>query len=240
MLGELVSELRETLRVNLVGVYLYGSLTQRAFDRKRSDVDCLVVVRRNLSGVQFRRLARFLARAAESDPWVKRLQMQVLVESGLLKEDKRGILYQFGILKRSGSDGNPIIWSNVLATGITLAGPAPASILPPITREKFDDALRREVGYVRAEFGNPRSKWRDVPFYRRYAVLTACRILYSFRTGTVASKPRAAAWALRNVPFEWHPLVRRALSSDRDRLADLPRRRITQLIEFVDARVKSK
>ena len=37
----------------------------------------------------------------------------------------------------------------------------------------------------------PHSEWRDVPSYRAYAVLTLCRIFYTFKEGTVVSKPRA-------------------------------------------------
>ena len=59
---------------NLVGVYVYGSLTQRAFAPARSDIDCIVVVRHDLTDAQFRKLRTWLARAATVDPWISRLQ----------------------------------------------------------------------------------------------------------------------------------------------------------------------
>jgi hypothetical protein len=239
MLRALTARLHVVLRTNLVGIYLYGSLTQRAFDRKRSDVDCIVVVRRDLSDAQFRKLAAWLEREAASDPWVSRLQMHMLLRDTLLSPDKRGCLYQFGVLKRSGSDGNPIIWANVLATGITLSGPAAASFLPAIAAETFFQALVREVGYLRAEIADPASEWRDVPFYRSYAILTLCRILYSARKGGVVSKPRAARWAGRALPIEWHSLVGRALDRDRGKGPRLPLPRIAQFIAFVDAQLRA-
>jgi predicted nucleotidyltransferase len=49
----LASQLPRLLGANLVGIYLYGSLTQRAFDPKRSDIDMIVVTRRDLSRRQF-------------------------------------------------------------------------------------------------------------------------------------------------------------------------------------------
>lgn len=97
--------------------------------------------------------------------------MQILLESKVLRADTRGYLYQFGTLRRSGSDGNPIVWTNVLASGRTLRGPAPATFLPPITNQMLFDALVREVAYLRAEIGSPASEWRDQPFYGTYAVL---------------------------------------------------------------------
>jgi len=225
--------LEQVIGSSLTSVYLYGSLTQRAFDPSRSDIDCLVVVRRDLTDAQLRRLRERLAQATSVDPWVRRVQMQILLRSRLLRHDKRGALYQFGKLRRSGSDGNPIIWLNVLETGITLAGPHPRSILPPITGDMVSAALEREVEYLRAEISDPASRWRAQRFYRDYAVLTLCRILYTHRMGEVVSKPQAARWALRAVPPRWHSLVRaaRGLSPGAAKLLPLPH--IARFIEYV-------
>lgn len=232
-LRDLTAALDRILGSSLVGVYLYGSLTQGVFDPARSDVDCLVVVRRDLAEAQFQKLAAWLADATLSDPWIHRLQMQVLLRRRLLRSDTRGALYQFATLKRSGSDGNPIIWRNVLATGVTLMGPAPATFLPPITDRMLFDALVREVGYLRTEIADPASQCRSQRFYRAYAVLTLCRILYTHRKGDVVSKGRAARWALRALPSRWHSLIRAAVASDRGERSRLPLPRIRGFIEFV-------
>jgi hypothetical protein len=236
-LRRLTRALDAILGANLFGVYLYGSLTQRAFAPARSDIDCIVVVRRDLTDAQRRKLRLWLAQAARVDPWIPRLQMQVLLKGRLLRPDARGYLYQFGALEPSGSDGNPIIWMNVLATGLTLRGPAPATFLPPITNEMLFKALLREVGYLRIEIRNPASKWRDKRFYRAYAVLTLCRVLYSHRFGKVVSKPQAARWALRTLPTRWHSLIRSAVASDRGKPSTLALPRIARFIEFVDAQL---
>ncbi|HKV52763.1 MAG TPA: aminoglycoside adenylyltransferase domain-containing protein [Gemmatimonadaceae bacterium] len=236
-LRNLTTGLRETLGANLVGAYLYGSLTQGAFDPARSDIDCIVVVRRDLTETRFGALSAWLARAAESDAWIGRLQMQVLIRSRLLRSDTRGALYQFGVLRRSGSDGNPIVWQNVLATGRTLLGPPPNTLLPRITKRMVFDALVREVAYLRAEIGDPASEWRRRRCYRAYAVLTLCRILYTHRTGDVASKPRASTWALRTLPVRWHTLIRAALASDRGETCRLPATRIAAFIGFVESQL---
>lgn len=184
-----------------VGIYLHGSLTQRAFNPKRSDVDCIVVTRRGLSDAQLRRLGAWLSRAAEVNQWAARLQMLFLLRNEVLTMNSKACLYQFGLLKRSDSDGNPIIWMNILQSGVVLFGPSPESFVPVITPEMLFQALEREVGYLREEIsGKPQSQWRDVPSYRAYAVLTLCRILYSFRKGTIVSKQRAAKWAIKYLP----------------------------------------
>src|SRR2546430_9937456 len=79
----------------------------------------------------------------------------------------------------------------------------------------------------------PASPWRGKPFYRTYAVLTLCRILYSHRKGGVVSKPRAARWALRALPPGRRSLVRVALAGARGIPAARSLARITPFIEFV-------
>ena len=237
-LRALVLALADSVGSNLVGVYLYGSLTQGAFVPARSDIDCVAVVRRDLTDAQFRRLGRLLARAAAVDPWIHRVQLQVLRRGRLLRSDTLGALYQFGVLSRSGSDGNPIIWHNVLASGLTLVGARPESFLPTISEDMIFCALLREVEYLRAEIGSPSSPWRRRQFYRAYAVLTLCRILYTHRTRNVASKPTAARWSLRTLPARWHSLIRSATASDRGQSRRLPLRGIARFIEFVDNDLK--
>jgi predicted nucleotidyltransferase len=231
-LRAIVSILRETFGDGLVGIYLYGSLTQGAFSARRSDIDVLAVLQRSPTRRQFRELGRRLERAGAEDKWIGRIQMQVLLRDRLLRSDKRGAYFQFGVLKRSGSDGNPLIWVNVLDSGITLAGVRAESILPPITETMVRAALIREIEYLRAEVADSASPWRDKRFYRAYAVLTVCRILYTLSVGGVVSKPKAAAWALRKLPSRWHGLIRAAQSSDRGRMARLSLPRIGRFVAY--------
>lgn len=114
----------------------------------------------------------------------------------------------------------------MLATGVTLAGASPGAFLPDVTGEMIHAALLREVEYLRREITDPAGKWRRRTFYRAYAVLTLCRILYTDRKGAVVSKPRAAAWALRALPDAWYSLIREAMASDDGKPASLPLSRI--------------
>jgi hypothetical protein len=233
LLNELTARLPVILGRNLVGIYLYGSLTQRAFDPRRSDVDLIVVTRRDLSDAQFRRLGAWLACAGESNPWATRLQMIFLIRDEVLTMDSKACLYQFGKLNRGGSDGNPIIWMNVLESGVVLYGPRPETFVPRITSEILFEALVREVGYLREEIvEKPSGEWRDVPSYRAYAVLTLCRILYSHEHGTIVSKKRAANWALRDLPERWHEIIVLALECGSERQPNIPLSRIKKFIAF--------
>ena len=212
-LDHLANVLQADLGRNVVGLYVYGSLTQNAFDARRSDVDCVAVIRWRLSPAVEARLRTGLRRLSALHSWMRRLQLTILIQRELLRFNGDGWLYQFGRLSRSGSDGNPIIWANILESGQVVFGADPHSFVPPITAALMRAALEREVGYLRAELVTRRaSVWRSRRAYRRYAALTTCRILYTLETGRVASKRTAAAWALRRLPSVHRAIVRRAIA----------------------------
>lgn len=236
LVQDLTTRLPVILGRNLVGIYLHGSVTQRSFNPQRSDVDCIVVTRRELSDAQFKKLGAWLARTAEKNPWTTRLQMLFLIRNEVLTMNSRACLYQFGILKRSGSDGNPIIWMEAMESGVVLFGPRPESFVPAITPEILFQALERELGYLREEITNPESEWRNVSSYRAYAVLTVSRILYSFRKGTIVSKQRAARWAIKYLPKEWNEIILQAPGiADSKRRQGISLPRIEQFIDFAEA-----
>jgi predicted nucleotidyltransferase len=239
LLKELTDCLPNILGPNLVGLYLYGSVTHGGFNPKRSDVDCIVVTERDLSDAQFGKLRAWLARTAEKNTWTARLQILFVVKQDLFNMDARACLYQFGVLKRTGWDGNPIIWRDFLTSGKVLFGPRPESFLPEITPKIFFQALEREIGYLQEEISEkPKSQWRDLPMYRAYAVLTVCRILYSFRKGTIVSKTRAGRLAIKYLSQEWHEIILQALAFNDDGCEpDIPLARIEQFIDFADAQL---
>jgi len=212
LLADLKVSFPRILEGNLAGIYLHGSLTQGAFDPARSDVDGIVVTRRALTTRQFHAIGAWLRGSAGTNPWTRRLQLTFLIQSSVLTMKAAACLYQFGRLRRGRSDGNPIIWMNVLDAGVTLAGPPADSFLPPITAAMLDEALERELAYLEEEItARARSRWRRVPSYRVYAVLTVCRILQSAETRRIHSKPAAARWAMPRLPSSHRALVRRAL-----------------------------
>jgi hypothetical protein len=213
LLDHLGSQLQADLGRNVVGLYVYGSLTQNAFDARRSDVDCVAVIRRRLSSVVVSRLRSTLGRLNSRHAWMRRLQLTILIQRELLQFNGDGWLYQFGRLSRTGSDGNPIIWANILESGHVVFGADPHTFVPPISATLVRAALEREINYLRAELVmKPASVWRTRAAYRRYAALTACRILYTLETGRVGPKRTAAVWALRRLPSVHRAIVSRAIA----------------------------
>lgn len=235
LLKEIADGFPVLLGDNLTGIYLYGSLTQGAFDPGRSDIDCIVVTRRELNEEEFAAVGEWLGDSAVKNSWTSKLQMSFLIRDEVLVMDSKACLYQFGRLVRCGSDGNPIFWINILKSGVTLYGPPAGEFVPEITRAVLHEALVRETGYLRDEFSNENSEWSDVPKYRSYAVLTLCRILYSHATGEIGPKPEAAEWARPGLPLELREIVDLALR-DGDR-AEIPVERIREFIDLVSGRL---
>jgi len=90
--------------------------------------------------------------------------------------------------------------------GITLTGPAPRSFMPAVP----EGLLRREAAASLPTFFDDLATWIDIDtiaWGQRYAVMTACRILYTLDTAKVASKPGALEWALRTLESRWRSLL---------------------------------
>src|SRR4030095_6117225 len=128
LLDQMTSHLPVILGRNLVGIYLYGSITNLSFNPPRSDIDCIAVTRSSVGENQFRRLRAWFENMAKTNSWTPRLQMSFLVKNQLLvssdPSNLTSCLYQFGKLQRCGSDGNPLIWLDHLRVGSRLVGPA--------------------------------------------------------------------------------------------------------------------
>jgi hypothetical protein len=196
---------------NLVGIYLWGSLTYEAFDETCSDVDCIVVTRRDLDDREFTELDAWLAETGQRNRWVKRLDMRFVIDKEFLDKTSRccGFYHYTGKMVRTGSDGNPIIWVNIGQSGITLWGKEAKLMAPQVSEQCLKDALHLELNYLKEGLAARAGDRSDQAFvYNAYAVLTACRILYTAHHKTLASKDQARSWAMDRVPSPWREVIR--------------------------------
>ena len=78
--------------------------------------------------------------------------------------------------------------------------------MPPVP----PDLLRREAAAATPTLTADLATWVDIDaiaWGQRYAVVTACRILYTVATAEVASKAGALEWAQRTLDPRWRPLL---------------------------------
>jgi len=200
LLEAMATDFPAILHGNLVGIYVWGSLTYDAFEEICSDVDCVGVTRRDFDDREFSEL-------------VKRIDMRFVIDREFLDKASRccGFYHHTGRLTRHGSDGNPIIWLNIAQSGITLWGEDAKSIAPQVSDQCLNDALLLELNYLKEDLtANAGDHSNRAFIHNAYAVLTACRILYSAHHRALASKDQAYGWAMETVPPVWRAVIHAA------------------------------
>lgn len=202
------------LENNLVGIYLWGSLTYDGFDERCSDADVIVVTGRDLNEREFSALDEWFADQFKKNVWTRRLDMRFVIDGEFLDKNSKCVGYHFGKLTRHGSDANPFIWVNIGNSGITIWGKPAKEIAPFVSTEILRDALFLELVYLKEDLAANAGDKSDLAFFHNsYAVLTACRIFYTAVHGNLVSKEMAAAWALKKVPEKWQTVIKKAIEN---------------------------
>ena len=215
LLQIIAAELPGILPGNLVGIYVWGSLTYDAFDETCSDVDLVAVTERDMDDSEFSELAAWFASKEKQNRWMRRIDMRFVIDNQFLDKTSRccGFYHYLGKLTRHGSDGNPFIWINVAKSGVTLWGKEAKRIAPQISDQCLNDALLLELNYLREDLASNAGDRSDKAFiHNAYAVLTACRIYYTARHRTLVSKDAAMRWALETLP-DWRSVIQTASSN---------------------------
>jgi hypothetical protein len=242
LLAAMANDFPSILEGNLVGVYLWGSLTYAAFDERCSDADVIVVTRQDISEREFSALEDWFDKQSAENAWTGKLDMRFVIDKEFLDKSSRCCGYHFGKLTRHGSDGNPIIWLNIAQSGITLCGKPAQEIAPEIPEKILSDALLLELEYLKEDLAANAGDKSDLAFFHNsYAVLTACRIFYTARNNSLVSKDAAARWTLENIPPQWQSVIDSAkknrLAGKGLKTAKLERDAIA-FVRFIESRVK--
>ncbi|MBI5667172.1 MAG: DUF4111 domain-containing protein [Chloroflexi bacterium] len=223
LLDVLRSGVTAILGDQLVGMYLYGSLALDAFNAS-SDVDFLVVTTSDLDAATVAALAALHQQIAASGlPWATELEGSYIPQAALRRYDPPHTLHPHldrGAGERlvvAQHDTDWVIQRYVLREhGITLVGPAPSTLIEPVSPA---DLRRAIVTFMREWWAlmldQPAPLLR--PGYAGYAVLTMCRVLYTLERGDVVSKPVAARWALTALADDWRALIERVLAGSVNR-----------------------
>jgi hypothetical protein len=214
LLESLRSHLQRIFQEKLVGLYLYGSLTAGDFDPGISDVDLLAVTSTDVTGAEFEALRAMHGDIDCSNPeWDDRIEVVYLSSMALSN-------FRLATGPIVISPGEPFhvredepllewleLWYIIRETGVTLFGPSPDTIIPPIAKAEFVQWVRKYAASMGTGFNRLQDRKNQA-----YAILTMCRALYTFRSGgEQISKRQAALWAQRELP-EWAWLIWNALA----------------------------
>ena len=225
ILALLLDSVRAILGDELVGLYLYGSLSSGDFDPASSDVDFVAVTQGAITGEDsaFERLREMHAQIAASGfPFAHHLEGSYIPRAAWRRynpADARhptiGADWPFQI---GFHDANWIIERAIVRErGIVLYGPPPATLIDTVTPEQLRAATCQQMAIVwRSRVADDQyDHWPRPRLYPAFAVLTFCRALYTLEYGAFCSKPVAAAWVSERYP-DWRPTIAWALAHRAD------------------------
>jgi hypothetical protein len=216
VLLELLSDVQTVLGDHFVGMYLFGSLAGGDFDED-SDIDFVVVTNDDISDTLFSGLQTAHMRIAMIECWcATELEGCYLPQRALRRYIRTDALYPHidrgkgERLRMKPQDSDWTIHGHMLReTGVVVTGPAPHTLIDPVTPIE----LRRAVLDILRGWWAPMlddSLKLNSCGYQSYAVLTMCRMLYTLAFGTIVSKRVAARWAKETLGEQWMPLIDRA------------------------------
>ena len=243
---DFLTQLRDALGDNLIGVYLHGSLALGCFNPDQSDVDLLVVTRRALPVETKRRMAELLLHCSAHP---RPIEISVLSEGDLypwryptpyafhFSEDWRDKIggqlsngeWRKWNAERQVDDDLAVHITITRRRGICLAGRPIAEALPAVPPADYRDSI---VG----DFWWAKDRLQRHPVY---FVLNACRVWAYLAEGLICSKDEGGEWALRARPDEFRPLVAQALDVYRGRRDQVDVAALESFADFVSEVVSS-
>jgi hypothetical protein len=215
VLERLVAGIEQVLGGELVGVYLQGSLAYGGFEPERSDIDFVAVLRDRLTDEQSKALEQMHHALAEGGyGWARDLEGAYLPASFVRRHDPHDEWHQEwhdGEWKLGGFGQDWDIPRWILRErGVALTGPDPRQLVDPVSADQLRAAVRSVLKNWWQPMLTDGGFLRQGAGYQGFAVMTMCRALHTLATGQVSSKGEAVAWALENLPEEWHDLIRAA------------------------------
>src|ERR671913_2572236 len=144
----LYTNVSEILQDHFVGMYLFGSLANGDFDR-HSDIDVLFVTKDEIKDKVFSSLQAMHTQLASLDsPWSIQLEVSYIPQKALRRFDPADKLHPHldrghgEILYWMAHESNWIIQRHSLRErGIILAGPAPRSLIDPVSASDLRQAV---------------------------------------------------------------------------------------------------
>jgi Domain of unknown function (DUF4111) len=218
LLARFVPRLERLLGDDLVALYLYGSAVSGGFETDVSDVDLVAVTAPPARTLDLAALARMHAELVGRLPeWDDRVEVVYVGRDAF--RAFRTTTERLAVI----SPGEPLHlrderiaewlqnWYLVEKTAVTLTGPEPATLIPPIGKDEFLTATARYVLQLAAQDLAATS-----PTTLAYTVLTTCRAAMTLRTGEPVSKGDAAERLVSEMP-EWTDVVEEAREARRSR-----------------------
>lgn len=186
VLKRFVSEVQQA--VPTVAVWAHGSLAMGDFQPGRSDLDLIAVIEAPADDAQKDQLAAIHQRLIDEEPAAAELHCSYLARAELSDAEAHHATWaHHTLLERPVT---PVTRRELLDAGLTLHGPTPPELLPPLAPGQLEDFTRRDL----AEFwlpatGRPRLWLRDI--WVDLGLLVVARATVTLRDGRLITKGEA-------------------------------------------------
>ena len=227
------------LEQNLLAMHLYGSALDGGL-KPLSDIDLLVTTSARIDDATRRALIADLLQVSASpgqDDALRALEVTVVVRDDIVPwryPARRDV--QFGEWQRAdilAGVFEPAMTDHDLAILLTKARLHSIALLGPSADACFDpvpeDDMFRALADTLAQWNTPADWAGD----ERNVVLALARIWYTAATGSIASKERAADWAIERLPVQHRPVLSDARQAYLGETEDRPATQADQMEAFV-------
>lgn len=216
VLSALQQDIESVLGDNLLGIYVVGSLAVGDFSPSRSDIDLIVVTHGDIEPAQVQRLQVMHAQVAKgSSRWSQKLEIVYAPRAAL------HVVYRPRPEPVSQLEKGTALFSAPLEAGwvfqcwtlrecgLVVCGPPPDQLGIRTEPRAIAEAVRAVAAQWLDDIENDPTwlGWLREPGHHPFVIQTLCRLLYSQKTGEVASKPRALEWGERALAERWGALV---------------------------------
>lgn len=214
IISELSENISKTLGDNLIGLYLFGSLTYDAFNQESSDVDLMAVLKEPAIYSQLELLKKVHSNIATHFPeWANRVECSytpVSMLSSLTPPKEPRPYYGENTFWPEAPYGNEWIINLYLTYnyGQTLIGPDFKTLVQPVEIREVQKAAIKDL-FKEWEPKLKEVDWLNNSHYQSYLVLNLCRIFYTVMQADAKSKKVAADWVKKTYP-EWAQLIETA------------------------------
>jgi predicted nucleotidyltransferase len=228
---------------NIVGIYLFGSLTYGGFDEKSSDIDLIIITKTLLNKDELEDIKNIHKKFNEMNlKWAKRFEVSY-TPICMLSEKTIPILprpYYNEIFYDEATYGNEWLINNYLLInyGKTIYGPDIKTLI------KYNITMDDITGSCINDFYNewiPKvndDEWLANSHNQSYIVLNICRIIYTIFNSKTENKQNSAKWVKERYK-EWKKLIEEAEKWDYSKTMK-NQDKIKEFIKYIEKKIENK
>ena len=216
LLNTCVSRTKQILKNNLTGIYLHGSAVMGCFNPEKSDLDFIVVINEALPDFVKKEYMNMIVDLNACGP-AKGIEMSVVTKSvcnPFVYPTPFDLHFSIAhlnwyksnpddyIQKMKGTDKDLAAHFTIITNrGKCLYGEPIEKVFSKVPEQDYFDSIWNDIA----------DAVEDISENTMYLTLNLARVLAYKNNGVILSKKEAGEWALKNLPEEYHPLIKATL-----------------------------